>query len=61
MSARALQLLEDIGGWVRDEEVEYHLDADAVFELHEAAEQGLVTVRVEFSLTSQGEEAVRDA
>ena len=61
MSDRALQLLEDIGGWVRDEEVEYHLDSDAVFELHEAVEQGLVTVRVEFSLTSKGEEAVRDA
>ena len=54
--ARALQLLEDIGGDVEIEEVRYHLGALGPTELMDAALQGLVTVKTYFSLTDRGRE-----
>jgi len=53
-----LRQLEDIGGWVRDTEVAYQFGDQAILDLHEAAEDGLVEVRVEFTLTAEGEAAL---
>lgn len=54
----ALRTLHEIGGWVSEDEVAYQLGAGAVPDLHSAAADGLVEVRVDFSITEAGEAAI---
>lgn len=55
-----LAKLEEIGGWVRAEEVAYHLGEQAVFDLFEAEAEGLVETRTEFTLTEAGQALIAE-
>lgn len=56
----ALEKLDEIGGWVSGAEILHHLGSAAYAELHEAAADGLVDVRTEFTLTDAGAAAVAE-
>lgn len=53
-----LARLEEIGGWVDDGEIVYHLGEKAVLDLFEAEAEGLVETRTLFTLTEAGREAI---
>lgn len=50
-----LRRLDEIGGWVSEDEVRYQLGEDAPLDLFEAEGDGLVITRTDFTLTSRGE------
>lgn len=46
--------LNEIGGWVTEDEVRHHLGDSGVLELLEAESEGLVETKTSFALSEQG-------